>query len=81
MVELKRPETEMSLVEKDAALRSMIAGYGALIVAYSGGVDSTFLAGVAHEVLGHAKSLAVTSRSPVELASQARALPRVISYS
>ena len=64
MVELKRPEIEISLDEKDVALRSLIAGYRALIVAYSGGVDSTFLAGVAHEVLGFDESLAVTSRSP-----------------
>jgi uncharacterized protein len=51
------------LEEKDAKLRALIAGYGAVIVAYSGGVDSTFLAGVAHEVLGE-NALAVTSRSP-----------------
>ena len=63
MVELKRPEIKMSLDEKDAKLRALIDGYDALIVAYSGGVDSTFLAGVAHEVLGD-KALAVTSRSP-----------------
>ncbi|MDA1279907.1 MAG: ATP-dependent sacrificial sulfur transferase LarE [Chloroflexi bacterium] len=59
----KRPAANISLEEKDALLRSMIGGYGSLIVAYSGGVDSTFLAAVAHEVLG-VKSLAVTSRSP-----------------
>ena len=63
MVELKRPEIELSLDEKNAKLRELIAGYGALIVAYSGGVDSTYLAGVAHEVLGD-EALAVTSRSP-----------------
>lgn len=63
MVELKKPEIEFSLEEKDAKLRSLIAGYGAVIVAYSGGVDSTFLAGVAHDVLGK-NALAVTSRSP-----------------
>lgn len=63
MVELKRPEIEFSLEEKDSKLRSLVAGYGALIVAYSGGVDSTFLAGVAHDVLGK-NALAVTSRSP-----------------
>ncbi|MDE0592901.1 MAG: ATP-dependent sacrificial sulfur transferase LarE [Dehalococcoidia bacterium] len=63
MVELKRPEIEFALEEKDAKLRSLIAAYGAVIVAYSGGVDSTFLAAVAHEILGK-NALAVTSRSP-----------------
>lgn len=63
MVELKRPDIDVSLAEKDVKLRSLIKGYSSLIVAYSGGVDSTFLAGVADEVLG-LKSLAVTSRSP-----------------
>jgi len=52
-----------SLVEKDSMLRLLIRGYESLIVAYSGGVDSTFLASTAYEVLG-ARSLAVTSRSP-----------------
>ena len=57
------PVDELSLAEKDRKLRSLIASYDSLIVAYSGGVDSTFLVGVAHEVLGE-KSIAVTSRSP-----------------
>ncbi len=54
---------EISLDEKEADLRSCIASYGSLIVAYSGGVDSTFLAAISHDVLGQ-NSLAVTSRSP-----------------
>ena len=48
---------------KFADLKKLVSGYGSLIVAYSGGVDSTFLAAVAHEVLG-ANTLSVTSRSP-----------------
>ena len=38
--------------EKAARLREMVAARPGLIVAYSGGVDSAFLAWTAHEVLG-----------------------------
>ena len=48
---------------KFADLKKLVSEYGSLIVAYSGGVDSTFLAAVAHEVLG-VNTLSVTSRSP-----------------
>jgi pyridinium-3,5-biscarboxylic acid mononucleotide sulfurtransferase len=40
------------LDEKYARLREMLRGYGSCLVAYSGGVDSVFLARVAQEVLG-----------------------------
>ncbi|MDP6666170.1 MAG: ATP-dependent sacrificial sulfur transferase LarE [Dehalococcoidia bacterium] len=62
-VALTGSRTGTSLENRYAKLRSLINGYGSLIVAYSGGVDSTFLGAVAHEVLGP-MSLMVTSRSP-----------------
>jgi pyridinium-3,5-biscarboxylic acid mononucleotide sulfurtransferase len=68
------PETRAKL----ARLEEILRGYGRLIVAYSGGVDSTFLAVVAQRVLGD-QLLTVTADSeslaPEEL-EEARALAR-----
>jgi uncharacterized protein len=44
-------------------LRSLLKSYGSCLVAYSGGVDSVFLAHVAHEVLRD-RALAVIADSP-----------------
>ena len=49
--------------EKLRALEARLAELGSLMVAYSGGVDSAFLAATAHRVLG-AKLLAVLADSP-----------------
>ena len=38
---------------KEVVLKERIAQYGTMAIAYSGGVDSTYLAYIAHGVLGH----------------------------
>lgn len=63
MVDTMVARTEIGTNEKLDALKSNLADMRHVIVAYSGGVDSAFLAAVANEVLGQA-SLAVTAKSP-----------------
>lgn len=51
------------VAEKYQRLRALLESYGSCLVAYSGGVDSVFLAYVAQDVLGH-KALAAIADSP-----------------
>lgn len=58
----KIERVELAL-EKLQHLRGLLRSYDSCLVAYSGGVDSVFLAFVAHEVLGE-KALAAIADSP-----------------
>lgn len=53
-----------TIEEKHQRLKDVLAGYGSIAVAFSGGVDSTLVTYVAHEALGQ-NMLAVTAQAPV----------------
>lgn len=56
-------------MDKLERLKTILSSYPSAIVAYSGGVDSTFLAVMAHQVLGE-KALMVTAFSPTHPGDQ-----------
>lgn len=51
------------MIDKERALRETLSSLGTVIVAYSGGVDSAYLARIASDTLGDS-ALAVTADSP-----------------
>ncbi|MDO3378919.1 ATP-dependent sacrificial sulfur transferase LarE [Geoalkalibacter halelectricus] len=54
----------MSLNEKYTRLKDILADCGSALIAFSGGVDSTFLLRVARDMLGPDKVIALTATSP-----------------
>ena len=54
---------DLDIVRKETALRSFLTGLPSIIVAYSGGVDSAYLAYAATQALG-SRALCVTADSP-----------------
>ncbi len=52
-----------TLEHKEARLKEVIGRYDSMAIAFSGGVDSTYLVAVAHDVIGH-KAHAVIADSP-----------------
>ena len=63
MNRLQRLENPRAAEDKDAVLRRALGEFPSLIVAYSGGVDSAYLAVAATQVLGR-RALCITADSP-----------------
>src|ERR1044072_8744336 len=59
--QMKKSDT-VSPEEKERRLRALLSSYGSVIIAFSGGVDSAYLAYVAHSEMGD-RALAVTGDS------------------
>ncbi len=68
----------MRLQEKEQKLEQLLKSLAPVVVAFSGGVDSSYLAFKAHQVLGD-KALAVTADSPSVPSHQRRMVARVVN--
>ncbi len=75
-------ESDVKTDDKLRRLENILTKMGSVLIAYSGGVDSTFLAAVAHEVLEE-KALAVFARSPLcppQECQEAEALAKTLGF-
>lgn len=66
----------VSVQEKLLRLRTLLTELGSVVVAYSGGIDSTFVLKVAHEQLGD-KAVGITAVSPTFPSLELEAAQRV----
>ena len=67
----------MELKDKERKLKELLKGMAPVVIAFSGGVDSSYLAYIAHEILGE-QALAVMAESPSVPSRQYQIADRVI---
>ena len=64
----------MTLPEKEALLQQTLASFGSVLIAYSGGTDSAFLAYAAHQALGPRMQAVIADSASLPRAELAAAL-------
>ena len=65
---------EDTALKKEEILKTIIAGYPSLAVAFSGGVDSAYLSEIAHEVLGERAEMIIADSPSIPRSELAEAV-------